>query len=125
MSGEPPAQPDPLAEHTLESAVAWRGGFLTVHQETVRVPDGVIAPREFIRHPGAVVMLAEECQQMDFYSPVKYGGSSTVMHCYVPDVDSFAKTAEAAGATVRTDRRLPPAMQTAKDGLQTSSAVDF
>lgn len=57
MSGEPPAQPDPLAEHTLESAVAWRGGFLTVHQETVRVPDGVIAPREFIRHPGAVMIV--------------------------------------------------------------------
>ena len=57
MSGEPPAPSDPLAEQTLESAVAWRGGFLTVHQETVRVPDGVIAPREFIRHPGAVMIV--------------------------------------------------------------------
>jgi ADP-ribose pyrophosphatase len=56
MSGEP-AGPDPLAEHTLSSAVAWRGGFLTVHRETVRVPDGVIAPREFIRHPGAVMIV--------------------------------------------------------------------
>jgi len=57
MSGEPPASSDPLAEHTLASAVAWRGGFLTVHQESVRVPDGVIAPREFIRHPGAVMIV--------------------------------------------------------------------
>ena len=62
-------------------------------------PSGRVMHAE-IEINGAVVMLAEECPQMDFYSPVKYGGSSTVIHCYVPDVDAFAVTAEGAGAIV-------------------------
>ncbi|MEG0822479.1 MAG: NUDIX hydrolase, partial [Burkholderiaceae bacterium] len=48
---------DPLAEETLSSELAYRGVFLQVQRETVRVPDGVVAPREFIRHPGAVMII--------------------------------------------------------------------
>ncbi len=51
------ADRDPLAEETLDSELAYRGGFLQVHSQTVRVPDGVIAQREFIRHPGAVMII--------------------------------------------------------------------
>jgi ADP-ribose pyrophosphatase len=50
-------QPDPLAEETLESRLAWRGEFLEVHLDRVRCPDGHIAPREYLRHPGAVMII--------------------------------------------------------------------
>jgi len=49
--------PDPLAEETLDARIAWQGGFLQVHQDRVRCPDGVIAPREYLRHPGAVMIV--------------------------------------------------------------------
>ena len=49
--------PDPLAEQTLESRVAWQGSFLRVFEDRVRAPDGHIAPREYLRHPGAVMVV--------------------------------------------------------------------
>jgi ADP-ribose pyrophosphatase len=49
--------PDPLEEHTLESHVAFEGQFLRVLVDRVRCPDGHLAPREYLRHPGAVMMI--------------------------------------------------------------------
>ena len=54
MSNEP-ATPDPLAEQTLESRLAYSGRFLKVYEDKVRCPDGHVAPREYLRHPGAVM----------------------------------------------------------------------
>jgi ADP-ribose pyrophosphatase len=51
------ADPDPLEEHTLESRIAFEGQFLRVFVDRVRCPDGHIAPREYLRHPGAVMMI--------------------------------------------------------------------
>ena len=47
-----------LTEHTLQSETAYAGGFLQVKKDTVRLPDGKEANREYIRHPGAVAVLA-------------------------------------------------------------------
>ena len=49
--------PDPLAEETLESRLVYEGRFLRVFEDTVRCPDGHIAPREYLRHPGAVMVM--------------------------------------------------------------------
>lgn len=49
--------PDPLAEETLESRLAWQGEFLEVHMDRVKCPDGHIAPREYLKHPGAVMII--------------------------------------------------------------------
>lgn len=49
--------PDPLAEQTLESGLAWQGEFLRVYKDRVRAPDGHLAPREYLRHPGAVMVV--------------------------------------------------------------------
>jgi ADP-ribose pyrophosphatase len=54
---EKPAAPDPLAEETLESRLAYTGQFLEVYEDTVRCPDGHVAPREYLRHPGAVAVV--------------------------------------------------------------------
>lgn len=49
--------------HLRESIVAGEevlsGGLLRVRRDTVRLPDGKQAVREFVCHPGAVVMIAE------------------------------------------------------------------
>lgn len=55
--GPPAGQPDPLAEETLESQLAWQGEFLRVYKDRVRAPDGHLAPREYLRHPGAVMVV--------------------------------------------------------------------
>jgi ADP-ribose pyrophosphatase len=50
---------DPLAEETLESRLVYKGQFLRVYEDTVRCPDGHVAPREFLRHPGAVMVVPQ------------------------------------------------------------------
>ncbi len=57
MSQVKPQQPDALHEQTLESGVVYRGGFLEVWRDRVRLPDGSESFREYIRHPGAVVIV--------------------------------------------------------------------
>lgn len=59
----PPRPPHGLAdqhltESRIDGALAYDGYFLKVHRDTVKLPDGQLATREYIRHPGAVVVLA-------------------------------------------------------------------
>ncbi len=46
-----------LRETTLESISVWRGAFLDVRQDRVGLPDGTSARREYIVHPGAVMIV--------------------------------------------------------------------
>ena len=46
-----------LAEHHCASSTLLLGGFLEVRRDTVRLPDGRQATREFVVHPGAVVVV--------------------------------------------------------------------
>jgi ADP-ribose pyrophosphatase len=48
---------DPLAETTLESRLVYTGQFLRVYEDRVSCPDGHVAPREYLRHPGAVMVV--------------------------------------------------------------------
>ena len=48
---------DPLAEQTLESHTVFSGVLLHVYADRVRAPDGHITQREYVRHPGAVVVV--------------------------------------------------------------------
>jgi ADP-ribose pyrophosphatase len=65
---EPPGpaatRPDPaargsrgLVEERLDSALAWRGKFLEVRRDRVRLPDGGESAREYVVHPGAAAMV--------------------------------------------------------------------
>jgi ADP-ribose pyrophosphatase len=54
---KPPA--DPLAETTLASEEVFDGVLLKLRRDRVRLPDGNAAVRECIRHPGAVLILAQ------------------------------------------------------------------
>lgn len=48
---------DPLAEIRLDTRLAYTGVFFEVIRDTVRCPDGHEGVREFIRHPGAVMVV--------------------------------------------------------------------
>ena len=46
-----------LREDTISSEQAYRGAFLDVRCDQVRLPDGSVAQREYIVHPGAVMVV--------------------------------------------------------------------
>ncbi len=46
-----------LIETYMDGETVYRGSFFNVEKDRVRLPDGEIATREYIRHPGAVVIL--------------------------------------------------------------------
>jgi ADP-ribose diphosphatase len=47
-----------LSEHRLSTELVYDGKLLKVRSDTVRLPDGGTAGREWIEHPGAVAVLA-------------------------------------------------------------------
>ncbi|MGB8516777.1 MAG: NUDIX hydrolase [Gallionella sp.] len=47
-----------LTETQLDSVLMYDGEFIQVHKDSVRLPDGAISTREYIKHPGAVAVLA-------------------------------------------------------------------
>lgn len=49
--------PDSLTETRIDGAIAYDGKFLKVTRDRIRLPDGSETYREFIRHPGAVVII--------------------------------------------------------------------
>ncbi|HEX4585071.1 MAG TPA: NUDIX hydrolase [Burkholderiaceae bacterium] len=46
-----------LGEVKLHARLAYDGGMLRLHRDIVRCPDGHVAYREFVRHPGAVMTI--------------------------------------------------------------------
>lgn len=52
-----PTQPADLTEHRISSRQLLDGGFLKVHRDEVRLPDGSLTWREYVRHPGAVMIV--------------------------------------------------------------------
>jgi ADP-ribose pyrophosphatase len=47
-----------LREHRLSSTLVYDGRLLKVRSDTVRLPNGASAEREYIVHPGAVAVIA-------------------------------------------------------------------
>jgi ADP-ribose pyrophosphatase len=48
---------DQLREQRIDSRLAYDGDFLRVNKDTIALPDGKTATREYILHPGAVVVI--------------------------------------------------------------------
>lgn len=53
----PPSGDEGLKEVCVASATVHRGKFLTLKQDIVRLPDGKQTGREYVVHPGAVMMI--------------------------------------------------------------------
>ncbi len=49
---------DPLEESMLATEQVFQGVLLDVRRDRVRLPDGAEATREYVRHPGAVAIVA-------------------------------------------------------------------
>jgi len=49
-------QPD-FTEQQQSSKLVYQGSFLEVYRDEVRLPDGRTTMREYVRHPGAVMMV--------------------------------------------------------------------
>ncbi|HEX6633318.1 MAG TPA: NUDIX hydrolase [Usitatibacter sp.] len=58
MAGKAPPFTRDFTEETVATKVAFDGGLLEVRRDEVRLPDGKVAWREYVVHPGAVVILA-------------------------------------------------------------------
>lgn len=52
-----PDQNPHLAEIKVDGQPVYQGNFLHVEKDTVKLPDGKLVTREYIKHPGAVVIL--------------------------------------------------------------------
>jgi ADP-ribose pyrophosphatase len=46
-----------LTETRIDGGTVFEGGFLKIERDRIKLPDGSVSEREFIRHPGAVVIL--------------------------------------------------------------------
>jgi ADP-ribose pyrophosphatase len=46
-----------LTEHFVSGELVYDGSLLKVRRDTVRLPDGTLGTREYIRHPGAVAIV--------------------------------------------------------------------
>jgi ADP-ribose pyrophosphatase len=47
-----------LTEHFISGELVYDGALLKVRRDVVRLPDGSLGTREYIRHPGAVAIVA-------------------------------------------------------------------
>lgn len=46
-----------LKEIRIDGEIAYEGSLLKIHRDQVKLPDGSTSAREYIRHPGAVVII--------------------------------------------------------------------
>jgi ADP-ribose pyrophosphatase len=56
--GSDPGALKDLTEHFVSGGRVFDGNLLKVHRDTVRLPDGSAGQREYVRHPGAVAIVA-------------------------------------------------------------------
>lgn len=58
VDGDGGLEGDGLTEDIVDERTAWEGTFLRAEDVTVRLPNGRLAQRDVIRHPGAVAVIA-------------------------------------------------------------------
>ncbi len=46
-----------LAEQTLDDRLVYEGDYLKLHRATVQLPNGATSYREYLKHPGAVMIM--------------------------------------------------------------------
>jgi len=74
--------------------------FGAAERMSIGAPGGRIGHAELVIG-GSVIMLADECREMDARSPKSIGGTPVSLHLYVANVDEVVRRAIDAGATLR------------------------
>ena len=75
----------------------YKRAFGALEKLRMDAPGGKIGHAE-VKIGNSMVMLADEMTDGTFSSPSRLGGSSVLMHVYVPNVDKFVEKALAEGA---------------------------
>jgi PhnB protein len=90
-----------MVSGAAEAIAFYAEAFGAEERYRMAMPDGQIGHAELLVH-GALLFLADAPDDMqgEAANPAKLGGSSVLLHQYVPDVDASVARAEAAGATV-------------------------
>ena len=57
MAAEIPDHDAALTEKCIETSTPYRGNFLTLKRDVIELPDGKHATREYVQHPGAVMVV--------------------------------------------------------------------
>lgn len=90
-----------LVVRDASRAAQWYSDALGAEERgRVEVPGGKLMQAE-LDFGGATVMLADEFPDLDVLSPLSIGGTATVLHLVVDDVDAVWQRALDAGAEVR------------------------
>jgi PhnB protein len=90
-----------LVVRNAERAAGWYARALGAQERgRIEVPGGRLLQVE-LRFGDATVMLADEFPELDVLSPLSLGGTATVLHLVVENVDAVWQRAVAAGAAVR------------------------
>lgn len=82
--------------HALEF---YKKAFGAVEEMRMDMPGGKIGHAE-IRIGDSIIMLADECPEMNARSPKAIGGSPVMIHVYVEDCDAVVERAAQNGAKV-------------------------
>jgi PhnB protein len=77
----------------------YRRAFGATEVMRMAQPDGRIGHAE-LKIGDSRIMLADEFPDMDFRSPLSFGGTPVHLHLYVEDCDAVVKQAVSAGARV-------------------------
>jgi PhnB protein len=89
-----------LVVRDAERAAGWYAQALGAQERgRIEVPGGRLLQVE-LRFGDATVMLADEFPELDVLSPLSLGGTATVLHLVVENVDAVWQRAVAAGAAV-------------------------
>jgi len=75
----------------------YKKAFGAIEEMRMDMPGGKIGHAE-IRLGNSIIMLADECPEMDARSPQTVGGSPVIIHLYVEDVDAVVARAIKNGA---------------------------
>jgi PhnB protein len=104
-------KPIPEGHHTITPHLVVKGASQAIEfyrkafgaQEIRRLPgrDGKSILHAELKIGDSRLFLVDEFPEMGCRGPESYGGSSVTIHLFVEDVDSFFKTALAAGAKER------------------------
>jgi len=74
--------------------------FGAAERMRIGAPGGKVGHAELVIG-GSVMMLADECPEMDARGPKSIGGTPVSLHLYVANVDEVVRRAIDAGATLR------------------------
>lgn len=90
-----------MIDGSAEAIDFYKRAFDAQERYRMAMPDGKIGHAELVVG-GGIVFLADAPDDMpgDAANPKKLGGTSVLLHRYVPDVDAAVAKAESAGATV-------------------------